>query len=72
MANLISEDKYTAFGNDLNDYLVLDNAETSVFIGSRDDYQSANYYATMDYIPTIIDLLESNKLSLEQYSHAAS
>ncbi|RJL47375.1 HAD hydrolase family protein [Pectobacterium carotovorum] len=65
LINLIGEGKYTAFGNDLNDYLVLDNAEISVFIGSRDAYQSATYYATMEYIPTIINFLESKKPSLE-------
>ncbi|CRG50423.1 hypothetical protein B7R74_16875 [Yersinia pseudotuberculosis] len=70
LKKLIGECKYTAFGNDLNDYLVLDNAEVSVFIGNRDDYQSANYYATIDYIPTIIDFLESKKRSLEQVFHA--
>ncbi|MBF1995945.1 HAD hydrolase family protein [Serratia symbiotica] len=70
LTKLIGECKYTAFGNDLNDHLVLDNAEVSVFVGNRDAYQSANYYITIDYIPTIIDFLESKKPLRSNYPNA--
>ncbi|EJL9553308.1 HAD hydrolase family protein [Salmonella enterica] len=70
LTKLIGKCKYTAFGNDLNDHLVLDNAEISVFVGNRDAYQSANYYITIDYIPTIIDFLESKKPLRSNYPNA--
>ncbi|MEQ1966814.1 DUF455 family protein [Xenorhabdus nematophila] len=61
------EDKYLAlrkigvdfsntisFGNDANDYVVLDNSRVSVFVGSMSDYPDATYYCRTEYIPTLL------------------
>ncbi|CAI1125170.1 HAD hydrolase family protein [Serratia ficaria] len=61
LSELIGGDKYTAFGNDMNDFVMLREAEVSVFIGEREAFSGATYYTTMDYIPTIINDIENNK-----------
>ncbi|MDE9492049.1 HAD family hydrolase [Xenorhabdus bovienii] len=43
------------FGNDENDYAMLDNAKVSVFIGATKDYPNANFYCRTEYIPSILD-----------------
>ena len=43
-----------AFGNDANDFLMLDNAAVSVYIGSNPVYTDATYYCEMDEIPKIL------------------
>jgi len=40
-----------AFGNDANDFLMLDNASISVYIGSNPVYTDATYYCEMEEIP---------------------
>ena len=40
-----------AFGNDANDFLMLDNASISVYIGSNPIYTDANYYCEIEEIP---------------------
>ena len=65
LREIIGNDIYIAFGNIETDFQILDNAEVSVFIGSRNEYKKANYYAQIDYIPTIINFLENKKLYKE-------
>lgn len=52
LSELIGSEKYVAFGNDQNDFIMLREAEISVFIGDREDFRNAIHYASMDYIPT--------------------
>lgn len=58
LSTLIGTDKYIAFGNDQNDFLMLEKAEIAVFIGNKQDFQHANYYASTGDIPALIDTLE--------------
>ncbi|QTF10104.1 HAD-IIB family hydrolase [Brenneria izadpanahii] len=51
--------KVVAFGNDANDFAMLDNAQTSVFIGSASDYPNADYYCTTDNIPSLLQQLQT-------------
>ena len=42
--HFVKSRNYIAFGNDQNDFLMLDNAELSIFIGDKAVYGKANYY----------------------------
>ncbi|TCJ94821.1 hypothetical protein EV694_2055 [Volucribacter psittacicida] len=57
---LINNTPYVAFGNDQNDFLMLDNAEISVFVGNKRDYLNANYYVNFDNIAHFIKKLGSD------------
>lgn len=59
LSELIGKEKYIAFGNDQNDFIMLREAEISVFIGEREDFKGATYYASINYILTLIDHIES-------------
>lgn len=59
LSKLIGKEKYIAFGNDQNDFIMLREAEVSVFIGEREDFKEATYYASMNYILTLINHIES-------------
>lgn len=59
LSELIAGQKYVAFGNDQNDFIMLRNADISVFIGEREDFNGARYYVSMEYIPTLLNHLES-------------
>lgn len=59
LSKLIGREKYIAFGNDQNDFIMLREAEISVFIGEREDFKEATYYTSMNYIPTLINHIES-------------
>ncbi|EAW7861223.1 HAD hydrolase family protein [Salmonella enterica] len=61
LSKLIGKEKYIAFGNDQNDFIMLRKAEISVFVGERENFKEATYYVSMDYIPTLINHIESNK-----------
>lgn len=58
LSTLIGTDKYIAFGNDQNDFLMLEKAEIAVFIGDQHDFKHATYYASTEDIPTLLDTLE--------------
>jgi Predicted hydrolases of the HAD superfamily len=60
LSELIGSEKYTAFGNDQNDFIMLNNAEIAVFIGEEKDFPHATYYIEIDDIPELIAQLESN------------
>lgn len=67
LSEIIGHNKYIAFGNDQNDFIMLHKAEISVFIGGREDFSGATYYISMDYIPTLLDHLENkNPLKKEK------
>lgn len=62
--SLLSDTKnYFAFGNDQNDFLVLDNARISVFLGEKHIYPDADYHVEIDYIPTLLSLIKNKYLS---------
>lgn len=44
LQKLIGNKPYIAFGNDQNDFLMLDHAKVSVFLGERQDYTNADFY----------------------------
>lgn len=52
--NLLGEQNYIAFGNDQNDFLMLDHAEISTFVGNKNDYPNADYYTKVDEIVNVI------------------
>ena len=45
---------------------MLREAEISVFIGERADFKEATYYASMNYIPTIINYIESKNRTKQE------
>lgn len=47
-----------SFGNDSNDFTMLDNSFISVFIGSDTIYENASYYCEMKDIPKILKRIE--------------
>lgn len=55
---LIGKNSLIAFGNDQNDHAMLQNAEVSVFVGVKDNFEGANYYTSTDYIPTLLNHIE--------------
>lgn len=55
---LIGDEPYVAFGNDQNDFLMLDHAAISVFVGTPDTYSRADYYVDTVNIESILDRLE--------------
>ncbi|WP_380184016.1 HAD hydrolase family protein [Kalamiella sp. sgz302252] len=59
LTELIGGEEYVAFGNDQNDFIMLSNAKISVFVGEREIFGGANYYVSMDYIPGLLNHLES-------------
>lgn len=61
LSKLIGKQKYIAFGNDQNDFIMLREAEISVFIGEREDFKEATFYTSMSYIPTLINHIENMK-----------
>ncbi|MDF7676037.1 HAD hydrolase family protein [Neisseriaceae bacterium ESL0693] len=61
LSKLIGKEKYIAFGNDQNDFIMLRKAEISVFVGEKENFKEASYYVSMDYIPTLINHIESRK-----------
>lgn len=42
------------FGNDANDFAMLDHAHTSVFAGDADDYPQASYYCRTAELPALL------------------
>jgi len=44
-----------AFGNDANDFLMLDHAQVSVFVGEASVYGNADYYCAIEEMPTMIE-----------------
>lgn len=62
LSELTGAEKYIAFGNDQNDFIMLCEAEISVFIGEREDFSSATYYTAMNHIPALLNHLESKKV----------
>jgi hypothetical protein len=66
LSELIGKEKYIAFGNDQNDFIMLREAEISVFIGEREDFKEATYYASMNYIPTLINYIESKNRTKQE------
>lgn len=57
--SLTNTKNYVAFGNDQNDFLLLNNADISVFIGDEEIYPNADYYISTEYVPTLIEYLKS-------------
>ncbi|WP_424405012.1 HAD-IIB family hydrolase [Pasteurella sp. PK-2025] len=51
---LLGKQQYIAFGNDQNDFLMLDNAETAVFVGDANTYPTADYYTMVDKVLEVI------------------
>lgn len=51
----IDFDNTIAFGNDANDFAVLDHAKISVFVGEATHYPAATYYSETDLIPSLLD-----------------
>lgn len=60
LSELIGSEKYTAFGNDQNDFIMLKHAEVAVFIGEEKDFPHATHYIEMEAIPELLMQLESN------------
>lgn len=58
LSELIGGEKYIAFGNDQNDFIMLREADVSVFIGGEDGYRGATYYSSMENIPTLINEIQ--------------
>jgi len=44
-----------AFGNDANDFLMLDHAQVSVFVGKASIYGDADYYCAIEEMPAMIE-----------------
>ncbi len=44
-----------AFGNDTNDFLMLDHAQVSVFVGEASVYERADYYCAIEEMPAMIE-----------------
>jgi hydroxymethylpyrimidine pyrophosphatase-like HAD family hydrolase len=57
VSNVLSVKKYIAFGNDYNDFLLLDNASLSVFVGDQRIYLNANYYTSVNNLPSVMDII---------------
>lgn len=55
----ITEAKYTAFGNDKNDFLMLENAEKAIFVGSKAEFAHADIYLTFDAVMDFIKTLST-------------
>lgn len=51
----VSFEEAIVFGNDENDFAMLDNARLSVFVGAMSDYPKATFYCRTEYIPTILN-----------------
>lgn len=65
LSELIGNRKFIAFGNDQNDHLMLENASISVFVGDKNYFEGATYYTSTDYIPTLLNHIESNIVLME-------
>lgn len=61
LSKLIGKEKYIAFGNDQNDFIMLRKAEISVFVGEKQNFKEATYYVSMENIPALINEIESRK-----------
>ena len=72
LSELIGNEEYVAFGNDQNDFIMLRNAQTAVFIGEREHFSGALYYASTEYIPTLLNHLESKAAITEDVVYGAS
>lgn len=57
LLELIKHQPYYAFGNDENDFMMLDKAEIATFVGEASLYPSANYHANIDNIAETIDFI---------------
>ena len=44
-----------AFGNDANDFMMLDHAQVAVFVGEESIFGNADYYCTIEEMPTVIE-----------------
>ncbi|WP_455810668.1 HAD-IIB family hydrolase [Pseudomonas graminis] len=49
-----------AFGNDANDFAMLNEARISVFLGAENDYPHATYYSNYDRLPAVIASVQSH------------
>ena len=52
--HLIGSVPYTAFGNDQNDFLMLENAQTAVFLGDKESFSQADYYISTDEVAELL------------------
>lgn len=46
LQKIIPNQPYIAFGNDQNDFLMLDHSQTAIFLGEKQDYPQADFYLT--------------------------
>jgi hydroxymethylpyrimidine pyrophosphatase-like HAD family hydrolase len=61
LSKLIDKEKYIAFGNDQNDFIMLKNADISVFVGEKETFKEATYYVSMGEIANLINKIERMK-----------
>jgi len=66
---LIGEEDFIAFGNDQNDFTMLQHAEVSVFVGDSSDFEGATYYTSTDYIPTLLNHIDKKNISKKEGSY---
>lgn len=66
LSELTGDEKYVAFGNDQNDFIMLREAEISIFVGKREDFKEATYYTSMTDIPGLIDHIESKNKAKQE------
>lgn len=55
----LNMDESICFGNDHNDFMMLDNAYISVFVGGENTYNNANIYTDFDGVHSVIRKLKN-------------
>ncbi|WP_439328244.1 HAD-IIB family hydrolase [Lonepinella sp. BR2357] len=54
LKQLIGEQDYVAFGNDFNDFLMLQHAKTSVYLGEKSEFHADYYVDDVDLVAEFI------------------
>lgn len=55
LQKLVNDQPYIAFGNDENDFLMLQYAEKSIFLGDKADFANADFYLTTAEIAAFLE-----------------